>query len=174
MDFGLVEDLLEYSRIGTQEHPVALVDLNALVPELFRVISSSLAGPTGPGIKFRAQAGLPVFSAASYPLSRVLFHLLSNAVKHHGSPTGQVELSALDKGGSVEICVADDGPGIEARHHQKIFLPCQTLLPRDQAEGSGMGLALVARILDQHGGSIRLESAPGKGSRFFVTWAKGR
>ena len=68
--------------------------------------------------------------------------------------------------------VKDDGPGIAAEYHEKIFKMFQTLKPRDQVEGSGMGLAMVRKHVDMAGGEIKLESAVGKGSTFSFTWPK--
>jgi signal transduction histidine kinase len=68
--------------------------------------------------------------------------------------------------------VRDDGPGIGAQFHEQIFEMFRTLRPRDQVEGSGMGLAMVRKHIEIRGGTLRLESAPGHGSTFRFTWPK--
>ena len=70
----------------------------------------------------------------------------------------------------MEFIVADDGPGIEPEYHAKIFEIYQTLKPRDEVEGSGMGLAIVKKIVESRGGRIWLHSAAGEGAQFHFTW----
>jgi signal transduction histidine kinase len=68
--------------------------------------------------------------------------------------------------------VADDGPGIAPQYHEQIFKTFQTLKPRDQVEGSGMGLAIVRKNIEVFGGTLKLESSSGRGSTFRFTWPK--
>jgi signal transduction histidine kinase len=162
----LLQDLLEYSRVG-QQHAVVEVDLNQLAAEILETL-----GPK-PGFQVKLLGPLPRLKAAKPPLKQVLMNLVSNALKHHDKPNGVVELSAVEKTGGVEIVVRDDGPGIAPQHHERIFSVFQTLQPRDRVEGSGLGLALVKRILESRGGSIRVDSDAGKGATFTVWWPQG-
>jgi signal transduction histidine kinase len=166
----LVDDLYEYSNVGSQPRALARVELEHLAKEILAAL------PKKQGIKVEVVAGMPAFSAAVLPLRQVLFHILSNAVKHHDKAEGWVKISALEMEaqGMVEISVADNGPGIPPNQQERIFFPCQTLRSKDEVEGSGMGLAIVSRVLELEGGKIRVESAPGDGSRFIVSWPKGR
>ena len=72
----------------------------------------------------------------------------------------------------VEFEVSDDGPGIAPQYHARIFEMFQTLQPRDQTEGSGMGLAIVKKLVESYGGTIAVESAGGQGSTFRFTWPR--
>jgi signal transduction histidine kinase len=72
----------------------------------------------------------------------------------------------------VEFSVRDDGPGIDPQHHQRIFEIFQTLQPRDQVEGSGIGLAIVKKSVESRGGSVWVESTRGAGTTFHFTWPK--
>jgi signal transduction histidine kinase len=163
----LLEDLLEYSRAGREEQALQNVDLKELCGEVLKLL------PPRPGIRFEIAAGMPNFQASLKPLARLLFHLLSNAFKHHDKEQGLVTVSAKDLGAAVEIEVKDDGPGIEPRHQERVFQPFQTLRSRDEVEGSGLGLAIVSRMLQRRSGKISLDSEPGKGSVFRVSWPKG-
>jgi signal transduction histidine kinase len=99
--------------------------------------------------------------------------LLNNTFKHHHSPqAGHVWVSAREEGEWIEFCVTDDGPGIDPQFHQRIFGIFQTLRPRDEVEGSGIGLALVKRLVEMRGGVIQIESALGEGATFRFTWPK--
>jgi signal transduction histidine kinase len=104
-------------------------------------------------------------------LELVFRNLIGNAIKHHDSESGTIEItSSQDAEGLVTFSVSDDGPGIEQQFHEKIFAMFKTLKPRDEVEGSGMGLAIVKRIIETNGGTIRVESTVGEGSTFHFTW----
>ena len=161
----LLDDLLAYSRVGrTQQHP-EVVDTAALVHEVVDL----LALPAGFQVTV---APMPILTTSRAPLAQVFRNLLGNAVKHHHRENGIVSVSAADQGNLVEFVVQDDGPGIAPEFHHQVFQMFQTLKPRDQVEGSGMGLALVKKIVENQGGRITLESAPGKGAAFRFTWPR--
>jgi signal transduction histidine kinase len=106
-------------------------------------------------------------------LEVVLRNLLGNAVKHHHQPEGgHVWVSAQEKGDWIEFAVTDDGPGIDPQFHERIFGVFQTLKPRDEVDGSGIGLALVKRLVEMRGGTIVVESSAGHGATFRFTWPK--
>src|SRR5690606_37608686 len=108
---------------------------------------------------------LPVMRVERVPLETVFRNLIGNAIKHHHRPSeGNVEITVADRQEFVEFTIKDDGPGIEPVFHQRIFEMFQTLQPRDQVEGSGVGLAIVKRIIESRGGTIRVESSLGEGS----------
>jgi signal transduction histidine kinase len=98
--------------------------------------------------------------------------LVNNAIKHHDRPNGRVRISATEFKDMVEFTVADDGPGIDPAFHERIFQMFQTLRPRDQVEGSGIGLAVVEKIVSSVGGTISVESTPENGATFRFTWPR--
>ena len=96
-------------------------------------------------------------------------NLLGNALKHHDNPTeGKVTISVRESGEFYEFIVSDNGPGIPPKLHKNAFQIFQTLKPRDEVEGSGMGLALVQKQVEGMGGTIALES-DGRGASFRFT-----
>jgi signal transduction histidine kinase len=103
----------------------------------------------------------------------VLRNLISNAVKHHPGPEGRVVVSCVEQGEFYVYSIADDGEGIPMEYAQRVFEMFQTLKPRDQVEGSGMGLAIVSRIVQWQGGRVWFEPAPGgRGTVFKFQWKK--
>jgi signal transduction histidine kinase len=102
----------------------------------------------------------------------VLRNLINNAIKHHDGLSGRVDVKARALDGWVEFSVCDDGPGIAPEYHERIFQMFQTLRPRDEVEGSGMGLAIVKKAVEEKGGRIRVESEAGRGACFVFTWPK--
>jgi signal transduction histidine kinase len=165
---GLLDSLLQYSRIGRMEDKISLVDTGQLLSDLGLLLNIP------DGIKINIEGGMPVLETSKTPLEIVFRNLIDNAVKHHDKPVGEIKITAREQGNLVEFTVTDDGPGIPVEFQQKIFDIFQTLKPRDEVEGSGMGLAMVKKALERHGGSITLESDPAskRGSSFIFTWPK--
>ncbi|MEZ4732741.1 MAG: ATP-binding protein [Caldilineaceae bacterium] len=124
-----------------------------------------------PGFLLVTPVRLPTLVTLRAPLEMILRNLLSNAIKHHHQPqTGQVQVTVQEQGEWLEFQISDNGPGIAPEYHERIFGMFQTLRPRDEVEGSGVGLALVQKILESHGGQIQLDSVVGQGTTFRFTW----
>jgi signal transduction histidine kinase len=163
----LIEDLLDYSRAGRHHYLPELVDTGALVRDIFDL----LAPP--PGFAIVTDPHMPIFVTERLPLETVLRNLIGNAFKHHDHPeTGTVSVSAHILDDFVEFTVADDGPGIAPEFHARIFAMFQTLKPRDQVEGSGIGLSIVKKMVESRGGRVTIRSVPGEGSAFIFVWPK--
>lgn len=164
----LLNDTLEYSRIGKQlkDDDGETVDGRALVED-----AVSMAGAPK-GFTVRVDPGFTGLELKRMPLQQVFYNLVNNAIKHHDSATGTIDVGVESRDGQYVFSVKDDGPGIPQQYHEKIFEMFQTLKPRDQREGSGMGLAIVRKIVMSAGGTIGVESAPGKGALFRFTWPK--
>lgn len=163
----LLDDLLAYSRAGRKPGTIASVDTRLLVQDLITL----LAPPDG--IRVEADASLPTFTAHHAPLEQVLRNLINNAIKHHPGGSGLVRVYAQDQGEQVLFAVEDDGAGIPPEFAERVFQMFQTLRPRDEVEGSGMGLAIVKRIVEWQGGRVGLHGGPGgRGAVFKFTWRK--
>jgi signal transduction histidine kinase len=164
---ALLDDLLAYSRAGRQRHPPEWVDTADLVQK----ITQLLVLP--PGFAIEATPPLPLLYTERAPLETVLRNLCDNAIKHHDHPAdGRVEVSARMIPQWIEFTVQDNGPGIDPLHHERVFQMFQTLKPRDEVEGSGMGLAIIKKTVESQGGAITLESTPGHGATFRFTWPR--
>jgi signal transduction histidine kinase len=163
----LLDDLLAYSRAGRHLHAPEWVDAETLV----RDVGFMLAPP--PGFALDVQRPLPRLYTERVPLETVLRNLVGNAIKHHDRlEQGWVRVAAEDKGDWVEFTVADNGPGIDPQHHTRIFQVFQTLRPRDQVEGSGIGLAVVKKTVENQGGEVSIAPHAGRGATFCFTWPK--
>ena len=165
---SLIEALLQFSRIGRREYPAEPVDIGKMIGDIVELLSL----PEGFEVTVAKQ--MPPLVTQKPPLELIFRNLIGNAVKHHDRPSGRITVEWRDLGDDIEFSVSDDGPGIDPEFQEKIFGMFQTLKPRDEVEGSGMGLALVKRAVEHHGGTIRLDSRRGvRGARFFFTWRKG-
>lgn len=159
----LIEGILQYSRVGRIKDEIVPVDLGELIPSVIDM----LAPPEH--ITITVQENLPIIHAEHTKALQVFQNLLSNAIKYMDKPAGHIEIHCTDVDGVWEFSVSDNGPGIEQKHFQTIFQMFQTLSPRDGFESTGIGLTLVKKIVEIHGGTIWVESEPGKGSTFLFT-----
>lgn len=160
----LLDDLLTYSRAGRLHHAPERVNTAALVHD----VVETLAPP--PGFLVVIDEKMPVIITERVPLEMVLRNLIGNAIKHHHRADGQVAVGVRSEADRLTFTVADNGPGIDPQYHNRIFELFQTLQPRDQVEGSGMGLAIVKRIIENRGGAIQVESTAGRGAAFHFVW----
>lgn len=166
---ALLDGLLQYSRIGRIDNQVLSIDTRQLLNDII----SLLALPDT--FTVNIAENLPNLNTQQAPLEMVLRNLINNAVKHHDQAHGCIDIDVIEKGQVVEFRISDDGPGIAPEFHAKIFGIFQTLKPRDEVEGSGMGLALVKKAVEYHGGNICIQSDPQqqRGTTFIFTWPKG-
>jgi light-regulated signal transduction histidine kinase (bacteriophytochrome) len=161
-----ITGLLEYSRAGRIRSEIERVDLRQMVADI-----ESFLGVRD-GIEVVATGDSLELKVARVPLWEVLVNLIGNAVKHHDRATGRIEVSLVDRATSYEFAVKDDGPGIAVQHHKRVFQMFQTLRPRDEVEGVGMGLPLVKKIVTARGGNVTITSGDGRGAEFHFTWPK--
>ncbi|CAM3659197.1 histidine kinase [Bordetella sputigena] len=160
---GLIDGILEYSRIGRIKEARAPVDLDVLVREIIDL----LAPP--PHIEVRVEGPLPVVHAERTRMQQLFQNLLSNAIKYMDKPAGIIRVTCEPAGDRWRFAVADNGPGIEERHHERIFQLFQTLAPRDRIESTGVGLTLVKKIVEMYGSEISVQSVIGAGTTFSFT-----
>jgi PAS domain S-box-containing protein len=163
---SMINSLLVYARVGRQEAPLETFN----VAELLNETIDSLAPPQSFSIEI--EPPMPTLTTKRLFLSQVFANLISNAIKHHTSEQGHLNISAIEQQEFYEFSVRDDGPGIAPENHAKIFSIFQTLKAEDNSESTGVGLAIVKKIVESEKGTIRLESCLGQGTTFFFTWPK--
>jgi light-regulated signal transduction histidine kinase (bacteriophytochrome) len=161
----LVADLLAFARVGSQGKPLKPVDSGAVLAEVLRVLKPRLQAA---GADVQA-AGMPTVMADEDQLFQLLQNLVGNALKFRSEAPPCIRISAVREGEAWRFAVADNGIGIEPQYQERIFQMFQRLHERGRYEGSGIGLSIVKRILERHGGRIWLESALGQGSTFYFT-----
>jgi PAS domain S-box-containing protein len=161
----LLDDLLTYSRVGRTETAASETNL----ADIFGSIIEVLNPPAH--IQVRVEGELSMIVTASAQLEQVLRNLINNAIKHHDKQKGEVVLSAKRAGDFVEFVVRDDGPGILPQFHEKIFQLFQTLKRRDEVESTGMGLAIVKKLVERQHCRITVHSqGNGTGTQFRFRW----
>ena len=162
----LIDGLLEYSKVGGTQGTEETVDTGALLVETI----DSLSPPTD--VSIDVEPNMPTLQTDRLRLGQVFANLIGNSIKHHGRNPVHIWVTARDAGRFYEFSVADDGPGIARQYHEKVFMMFQSLAPKDTGIDSGIGLALVKKIVEEHGGSITLDSQEGKGANFRFMWPK--
>jgi PAS domain S-box-containing protein len=160
---ALVDGILAYSRAGRGREERMAVELDPLV----RNTIDLLAAPSH--ITVTLATPLPRLWMEPFKAQQVFQNLLSNAIKFVDKPQGRISLACVSEGPLWHFSVTDNGIGIEEKYFGKVFQLFQTLAPRDKIEGTGVGLALVKKIVEIEGGTIWLESSPGVGTTFHFT-----
>jgi signal transduction histidine kinase len=125
-----------------------------------------------PEFELKLDDQLPIFNTLSTPLEVIFRNLIGNAIKHHDRPNGIISISAIECDSYYQFSIANDGPGIDPKHHEQIFEMFKTLRPRDEVEGSGMGLSIIKKMLDYHGQKISVSSSGERGVSFSFSWPK--
>jgi signal transduction histidine kinase len=160
---GMIDAVLQFARAGRASGHVERVS----TAEVLGDIVAFLAPPADVEIVISPQ--LPTLRVQRVPFEQVFRNLLSNAIKYRREGGARIEVSARDLGVVWEFTVADNGPGISPTQRERIWRLFHTTRP---ADGSGIGLALVKRLVEAQGGQVRVESTAGEGSQFHVRWPK--
>jgi light-regulated signal transduction histidine kinase (bacteriophytochrome) len=160
---NLLASIMEYASVARERRPPVRVDMNAVfVDSLKRVTRDQPSHPV------LTSDSLPAVTGDFDALARVMRHLIENAVKFAGKSDPRVHVSSQRDGNDWLLSVQDNGPGIDASHHDTIFSLFKRLHGRDYP-GHGIGLAYCKRVVERHGGRIWVASTAGGGSTFYFT-----
>jgi light-regulated signal transduction histidine kinase (bacteriophytochrome) len=165
----LVDDLLAFSRLGKQPLALQQVDPEEMARRVYEELESQ-----GKGRDVRIRFGpAPACQADPNLLKQVYMNLLGNALKYtRKKPRAEIEVGWTDTGGGAYF-VKDNGVGFDMRHADKLFGVFQRLHRAEEYEGTGVGLAIVKRIVTRHGGRVWADAAIDKGAAFFFTLPGG-
>ncbi|BAY85793.1 multi-sensor hybrid histidine kinase [Calothrix parasitica NIES-267] len=163
---NLIDSLLNYSRVGRTQTAVENISVDDLLCEIINYLHPSSE------FDIVINPNMPILQGRKIILQQVFANLISNAIKHHHRDHGKVEISVRDLEHFYEFSVIDDGPGIAPEYHDKIFRIFQTLESKHKTDSTGIGLAIVKKIIETEGGKISLESQLNQGTKFSFTWLK--
>ncbi len=159
----LINGMLQFSKLVINKEKKRQVDLNMMVSEIIYGMS--------PSDKIEiAVDSLPDITCEYEHLELVFHNLLTNAITFMDKPKGLIKVGCVEQGDFWKFYVRDNGPGIDQKYFDKIFKIFQTLTSKDEPETTGIGLAVVKKIIELYGGKIWVESQPGSGSTFFFTF----
>jgi light-regulated signal transduction histidine kinase (bacteriophytochrome) len=162
----LIEDLLQFSRLTRSALQFEEINME----ELFRSVFDELANvPGGTKIKFELKPMPP--ARGDLPMIRqAVQNLLSNAIKYsRNAPQPEIEAGSKTENGKTTYYIRDNGVGFDMRYASKLFQVFQRLHSDREFEGTGVGLAIVQRVISRHHGRVWVEAAPGKGATFWFT-----
>jgi signal transduction histidine kinase len=163
---NMIRGILMYARVGKQNPEREYINLNVLLQDTAENLMIR------PGLRLEIQGNLPEIYTEKIPLQQVLSNLISNAIKYHDKPDGYIKVYLRSSVDHYIFFVEDNGPGISKSYHEKIFVIFQTLQERDSFESTGVGLAIVKKILDDRKQRITVTSEPEQGTIFSFTWPK--
>ncbi len=163
---SLIDGLRTYSRIGRINSNAEIVHTEKIVRAAVHYLD------TPEQFTLKIPPDMPVFNTYPKDLEQVFFQLISNAIKYNHRPTGQIEVTWKENDDFYLFTVSDNGPGIEPEYHNKVFSIFQTLETRDKVESVGLGLPLVKKLVEHHGGKVNMESAVGEGVTIHFSWPK--
>ncbi len=161
---NLLKGILLYARVGKEVMVKERVDVNELLTEIKEY------GYNKPGINFIVESHMPILHTERTPLQQIFTNLIVNAFKYHDKTEGFVKVYHKIEGDFYEFFIEDNGPGIAPQYHEKIFVIFQTLQEKDTFDNTGVGLAIVRKILDDRNLKISIISELGNGSVFSFTW----
>ncbi|MDX1584960.1 MAG: ATP-binding protein, partial [Thermoanaerobaculia bacterium] len=165
----LISDLLTFSRVSRQEITTTPVDLGALAREVFESIAIERTHEQ----QFLLEDDPPLAEADPTLMRQVLQNLLANAVKYsEPKPGGTIRFGAERVDGENRYYVSDEGVGFDPSYSEKLFGVFQRLHHQDEFEGTGVGLSIVKKIVEKHGGTVGAESELGSGSTFYFSLPK--
>ncbi len=164
---AMIGDLLTYSRLGQADPDQKPLDLSSVVDTVEAVLRQAISES---GVQIRRDGALPIVLAAEAQCLTVLQNLIANAIKFRQEDRPAViAVSARPEGAFWRVAVSDNGIGIDAASHERVFEAFKKLHRPEQYPGTGLGLSLCRRIVSHHGGTIGLESEPGVGTTVWFT-----
>lgn len=162
----LLNDLLDYSRVGRLHG-----DFKNIAPEEFILEIFQLSNPPAE-FKCVINTDIQTIETLHVPLALIIRNLVSNAIKHHDRKDGMLNITVKDQSEFIEFIIKDDGPGIDPKYHEKVFEVFQTLNARDKVEGSGIGLSIIRKLVNNYQATLNLDSDGLNGSTFILHWPK--
>ncbi len=165
----IINDLLEYSKMARKDYDLEDVDMNTLMNDVARLNQTRLKENE----VILEWKDLPTIKAGRTPIFQVMHNLVGNAVKYRNTDVKpHIKIEATETPEHWQFSVADNGIGIDPMFYEKIFVLFQRLHNKTEYSGTGIGLSICKKIIENHKGNIWVESVPGKGSTFYFTIGK--
>ncbi len=165
---SLINGILTYSKIGKKAPIYEDVNVNDLLSGVIDLIAPNHAKC------IHIQENLLTLRTEKLKLEQVFANLISNAIRHCDKEVPEIQISMETIEGFLEFSVSDNGPGIDPKYHEKVFVMFQTLKSRDKAENTGIGLAIVKKLIDNIRGKIFIQSEIGQGTTVKFIWPNER
>jgi len=162
----LINGILQYSRAGRMKAEHVDLELNSFLNDLVNHLDPPAS------FKVHVQENMPTLSIEKIAIEQIFSNFISNAIKYNSNPNPEVWITHEDHGDKHHFAVTDNGPGIPEEFSEKVFVIFQTLQARDVIESTGVGLAIVKKIVEEKGGTVWVQNLPPKGASFQFTIPK--
>ena len=163
---GLIDDLLTLSRLGRVSEPEETVPIGDVIRDVLHDFEFTLRESHA---TVNVSPDLPTVRYNRIQLGMVFRNLIANAIKFNRSPSPRVDIGLTGADGGYTVCVQDNGVGIDHEHYDKIFVIFQRLQRTEEFRGTGAGLTIVKKIVENHRGRIWVDSVLGQGTKFYFT-----
>ena len=163
---SLINGILDYSKIAKKHNQVEEQNLNEIIREVKTLVGTDSC------CQILVKGNLPIIHADKTKIQQVFMNLISNAIKFNNKSMKIVEISHVEFDDHHQFSISDNGPGIDPRFHEKVFQIFQTINSKDEFESTGIGLAIVKKIINEQAAQIWIESRPGEGTTFHFNWPK--
>ena len=161
----LINDLLTFSRVGTRGKPFVATDINLILERICKNLEVSIQ-ESGAVIAYDS---LPTLNVDKTQIEQLFQNLISNAIKFRNEKSPDIRVRAEQKEKKWQFSISDNGIGFKPEYKDRIFTIFQRLHGKEEYPGTGIGLAICKKIVERHGGQIRVESEVGKGATFYFT-----
>ena len=161
----MINDILEYSRIGSTEKEFKSLHTEKIIKRVLHNLKTLIEDNNA----IVTYDPLPLIYANEYQMVQLFQNIIGNGIKYHGENKPKIHISVEKEDEEYIFSVKDNGIGIDQQHLERIFTIFQRLHTREEYAGTGIGLAITQRIIQQHSGKIWAESELGKGTTFFFT-----
>jgi signal transduction histidine kinase len=165
---ALISGILSYSKANREEEVTENIEISELVEDIIFM----LAPPDH--IKIEIHGQMPEVQSGKIKLQQVFSNILSNAIKYNDKEEGKIDIECSEQGNLYKFAISDNGPGIAPEYRDKVFEIFQTLHARDKYESTGVGLAIVKKIIEENGGSIHITDSDSMGTSFVFTIPKSQ
>lgn len=161
---NLINGILAYSKAGKESNESNILDLGVFINDIIDLIDPPST------FKVETKGNWPTILTDNIKLQQIFANLISNSVKYMDKEQGQIEIGCLPLENCIQCYVADNGPGIESKHHEDIFKLFKTITSKNEHESTGIGLSIVKKMIDEKGGKIWVDSSPQTGTKITFVW----
>lgn len=165
----LIQDILTYSKLNQQSETLILANPNIIINDISKTLAHSIKQKK---VKIFVKGNLPILKSSGQQVYFLFKNLIENGIKYNESAFPRIDIVSNDIGDKYEFLVKDNGIGINPEYSAKVFEMFTRLHDRKQSKGTGLGLSLCRKIVENHGGTIRVQATENKGSSFIFTWDK--